>query len=358
MLICAVSFGALAQDKYTITGLVTDHSGQPVKSATVFISGSEKMTITDADGKFSLNNLSSGNYHVSVSMLGYASLTEAIMIQRKSVEVKFTLVIKSIVLNTVKIGSNRAWFRNYEVFKEQFLGQTQNGRQCEILNPEVLSFETNKGILAAEADDFLIIENKRLGYRIRYRLKYFSYNTQTQNLGYDGEASFAQLDAKAFPKNEWTKNRLDTYNGSMMHFLRATYANTALKQGFLTYRVLKEAKRYNTDASAYTEVSMDKRPIKFDTVVNIIDDSFISLAATHLYVLYDPSAARKINTTKDVAKLDVISLNRGSTLKFYLNQALLDNRGSYADYRTFLIKGDWSKLRIGDRLPFEYSPTP
>jgi hypothetical protein len=357
LLMCIIAIDVTAQNKYNITGIINDEKGQAVKSATVFISGSEKVTISDENGHFSIKNLPPGNYQLSVSMLGYALLTKPVMLQNKQVDITLTLQTKSIILNTVKIGGvNKAWDRNYYVFKEQFLGKTQNGLQCEILNPQVLSFGTNKDTLTAEAEDFLIIENKRLGYRIRYRLKYFSYNTKTQNLGYDGESSFEHLDAKAYPKNQWLDNRLETYNGSMMHFLRSAYNNTALKQGFLTYRVLKETRKFAMNASTYTEVGIDKRPIKFDTVVNIIDDSFISLAATHLYVIYNPSATAKIKTSLDVPKPDLITLDRGSTLKFYLNKAIIDSRGSYADYRTFLIKGEWSKLRIGDQLPFEYLP--
>ncbi|MFD2145033.1 carboxypeptidase-like regulatory domain-containing protein [Mucilaginibacter antarcticus] len=218
VLISVISFNAFSQNRYNITGIVKDETGKPVKSATVFISGSEKVTISAENGYFSLGNLLPGNYQVSVSMLGYASLTKPVMLQNKQVDITLTLATRSIVLSTVKVGSKGAWAKNYSVFKEQFLGQTQNGRQCIILNPEVLSFGTTNTTLNAEAEDFLIIENKRLGYRIRYRLKYFNYQVNSQNLGYDGEASFEQMDAKANPKNEWAQNRLEAYNGSLMHF--------------------------------------------------------------------------------------------------------------------------------------------
>lgn len=346
-----------AQKNLTINGTVEDGNHQPLKSATVFISGSEKMTMTDEKGRFTLTNLSPGNFQVSASMLGYSPLTEWVSVHGTSVVVNVVLETKSIVLSTVKIGSSRAWARNYEVFKDQFLGRTKNGLQCTIINPEVLSFGTTKSTLNAETDDFLIIENKRLGYRIRYRLKYFNYNTDTQNLGFDGEAGFEPLDNKADKNNKWEQNRLETYKGSMMHFLRSAYNNTALKQGFLTYTVFKETPRFTMLAAKYTEVNIDRRPIKFDTIATIIDDSFLALKAKQLYVVYDPSAAAAaIKKPYDKPKDYTLTLDKGSTLKFYLDKAIIDERGSYADYRTFLIKGDWSRIRIGDRLPFEYQP--
>jgi hypothetical protein len=345
-----------AQGDYSISGKITDEKGLPLKSATVFIAGSEKITMTDDYGGFILPKLNPGNFRLSVSMIGYAPVTAAVAIQTKSVKVNLTLNIQPIMLNTVKIGGNGNWAKNYAIFKEQFLGKTPNGRQCVILNPEVLSFMADKTALSAEADAFLIIENKRLGYRIKYRLKYFSYNFHSENTGYDGDASFEQLNATEDAKSKWPQNRLETYKGSMMHFLRSAYFNAALKEGFLTYRVISETTKYTLAAEKYTVVKIDKRPIKFDTVVNIIDDSFISLAAQHLYIIYDPVAAAAIKATRNEPKLYNFSLDRGSTLNFYLKEAIIDRRGSYADYRTFLIKGDWSKVRIGDQLPFEYQP--
>jgi hypothetical protein len=347
----------LAQGVYNISGKVVDNAGQPLKSATVFISGSEKITMTDDNGRFKLARLSPGNFHVSISMVGYTPVTEAVTIQDSSLQLTVALKIRPIQLNLVKVGGDGSWNRHYQIFKEQFLGLTPNGRQCVIINPEILSFGTSKGSLTAEADDFLIIENKRLGYRIKFRLKYFSFNTHTLNLGYDGDASFEELNTTSKLQTDWRKNRLEAYKGSMMHFLRSVYSNTALKEGFLTYSVTSEATRCTYAAEKYTEVGIDRRPIKFDTVVNVLDDSFISLAAKHLYVVYDPEKA--ITALKNLRKEPRISkftLDKGSTLKFYLNQAIIDSRGSYADYRTFFIKGGWMNLRIGDQLPFEYRP--
>ncbi|NNU34479.1 hypothetical protein HK413_10800 [Mucilaginibacter sp. S1162] len=46
--------------------------------------------------------------------------------------------------------------------------------------------------------------------------------------------------------------------------------------------------------------------------------------------------------------------NKGSILNLFLDKAIVDRKGSYTDYRTFLIQGNWGRRRIGDQLPFEY----
>jgi hypothetical protein len=47
-----INFNAFAQDRYSVSGIVTDESGAIQKGATVFISGSQKITSTDDNGRF------------------------------------------------------------------------------------------------------------------------------------------------------------------------------------------------------------------------------------------------------------------------------------------------------------------
>lgn len=352
-----VSNKLLAQGYYTVSGIVLDDNGSPAKSATVFISGSEKITMTNDNGMFIFNKIDPGNYQLSVHMLGYYPITQAVALKAKSVTVSFSLKLKSNILNEVLIGGTNDWAKNYAIFKEQFLGTSANARNCVIVNPKVLNFTTKKGTLTADADDFLVIENKRLGYRVKYLLKYFSYNSDFDRTGYDGDASFEELDGATEAKNQWAQYRLETYKGSMMHFLRAVYLNTVLKEGFLTYGLYKDTTRKTRLGESVTVVGIKTHPVKFDTLVSVIDTSFVSFRFNHLYATYDPAGAATVLAKRDLPMKKVFVLtDQGSTIKLYLNEAIIDRRGSYADYRTFLIKGDWSRRRIGDQLPFEYQP--
>jgi hypothetical protein len=47
---------------------------------------------------------------------------------------------------------------------------------------------------------------------------------------------------------------------------------------------------------------------------------------------------------------------QGSIMTLFLENAILDKKGSYVDYRSFYIQGFWGKKRLGDQLPFEYQP--
>ncbi|MFD2145030.1 hypothetical protein [Mucilaginibacter antarcticus] len=101
----------------------------------------------------------------------------------------------------------------------------------------MINFTTKNDILIADADDFLVIENKPLGYRIRYMLKNFGYNKTTDIVLYEGETSFEQLPGTDKMKKEWASNRLKTYKGSVMHFLRSVYRNRVSQEGFIVNKL-------------------------------------------------------------------------------------------------------------------------
>ena len=54
-LICVLlSFSAIAQKRLTVTGVVSDENGAPLTGAGVMIEGTLKGTVTDIDGKYSI----------------------------------------------------------------------------------------------------------------------------------------------------------------------------------------------------------------------------------------------------------------------------------------------------------------
>ncbi|MBC7401359.1 MAG: carboxypeptidase regulatory-like domain-containing protein, partial [Mucilaginibacter sp.] len=287
-----------------------------------------------------------------------------IIIKNASLSTEMRLQPKAISLDEVVIGSQRAWDNNLEIFKQQFLGWSRNGNHCVILNPKVVHFTTKKNLLMANADEFLIIENKRLGYRIRYLLQDFGYNSSNRTTLYHGEFSFEELNGTDAQKKEWEKNRADTYKGSFKHFLRSVYANNVLENGFITKWVYGYGKLNSletlTDSDKLVVINM---PVKFDTLITAIDSNFISLKFKQLYIAYDPKQAlayRRLATDKDrktvIQEKTVIFDHDASLLKLSTPQAVIDSRGNYTDYRSFFIKGYWANARMGEELPVEYVP--
>ncbi len=75
---------ANAQVAGTLSGKVTDVSGEPVVGASIFLNGTEKGTITDENGQYLLSEIIPGSYNLTVSYLGFETQT------------KFNILVKSI----------------------------------------------------------------------------------------------------------------------------------------------------------------------------------------------------------------------------------------------------------------------
>ncbi|HEY9533633.1 MAG TPA: carboxypeptidase-like regulatory domain-containing protein [Mucilaginibacter sp.] len=358
-----IFFAALAHAQVflPVTGTVVDEKGDLVKGATVFISGSLFKTVTDDKGGFSINSLTAGSYQLVVKMMGYAIFDRNIILQDKPIQVNIPLIIKPIALSEVTIGPGDAWDSYYVLFKGQFLGTSRFADGCEILNPKVLSFNYNKkkGILTAEADDFILIENKRLGYHIRYLLRDFQFTVNGNTAIFDGDALFDEMEGSKGRRAAWARNRYDAYKGSFMHFLRAVYANNTLKEGFIANSLLKGFLKADGDVDV-PMVTIDTRPVRFDTIVKRVDTIFQSLKTNQLYVTYDPKKAAAIKNDIRTATLKDIKLDNNGTestmVKLPFKQAIIDRRGNYTNYRAFFIHGDMASRRVGDKLPFDYEP--
>jgi hypothetical protein len=355
--------GVFAQAQYDVSGTVTNEKGEPLKGATVFISGSELVTPTDEDGRFKFKGVLQGAFQVSVHMLGYAPLTQNIFVQNTALNIRMRLEPKATTLDEVKIGRKSAWNKNYNLFKENFLGTSANAAHCDIINPEIINFSTQKGVLLAEADDFLIIKNNRLGYRIHYLLKDFSYTGKDNLALYHGDFSFEELDGTEADKEKWAKNRAETYQGSFRHFLRSVYTNSTYENGFITRPLYGSAVyTYSTVNGLITRnkrvegVIIADRPVKFDSLVAAFSNNLISFKFKQLYITYDPRKSAGFKDKKNDSKIIVPFEKNTSTLRLTTPQSLIDQKGSYADYRDFYIRGNWAIARVGDQLPVDYQP--
>jgi hypothetical protein len=359
----AILFAALvhAQVFIPVTGTVIDENADPVKGATVFISNSQFHTVTDEKGDFQINSLTAGSYDLVVQMMGYAVYTHSVVLQTKTVDINAALTVKPIALAEVTIGTGDVWGGYFNLFKAQFLGTSRFADGCEILNPKVLSFNYNKkkGMLTAEADDFILIDNKRLGYHIRYLLRDFQFTVNGNTAIFDGDALFDEMEGSKGTRHDWARNRYDAYKGSFMHFLRSVYANNTLKEGFIANPLFKGFLKADGDFDV-PFVTIDTRPLKFDTIVNKVDTGFVSLKTNQIYVTYDPKKAANIKNNLSAPVLKDIRLDNNGTeatmVKLPFKQALIDRKGNYVNYRAFFIHGDMASRRIGDKLPFDYEP--
>jgi len=100
------SLSAQAQTVHTISGYVYDEQGLTLPGATVQIDALDRGSITDQAGRFTLAGIPSGTHVLSVSYLGFQTVTREVAVS-EDVSIEFTLVPGIIQGDEVLVISER-----------------------------------------------------------------------------------------------------------------------------------------------------------------------------------------------------------------------------------------------------------
>lgn len=399
LLIVYTSFPSSAQNSFSITGIVKDQK-ESLPGAGVYLSGYKVSTVADAEGKFKINNLRPGNYDLMVQMVGYLPYSKNVIISDKSVQVELTLKESTTVLNEVVIRADPNRAKYIKQFKEFFIGTTPNAAQCKILNPQVLNidYDVTKSTLTIKTSEFLIVENRALGYRLKYMLDNFEYNSRTRIIYFSGHPFFEELKASGAKLKKYIDKRETAYYGSSQHFFRSLYAGKVNEQGFILNRMIKipNPNRY-PDSIIHKNLVRLKTPPKSTVIskgnmlrdsamiafwikqqdmpqyVDYLDRKEISAASlvstfNQNLKLLNCSGALAISYTKEKETLaysktgfwvfrpldipdyeiSVANLTQ-NTVRFYEN-------GSIYDSRAMLYEGFWAYEKVADMVPMDYVP--
>jgi len=239
------SFYSSSSAQQSLNGQVLDaEKKQPVASANVYLANSSVGTITDEKGNFLIKNFPAGRYDLVVSCIGY--VTQVITVSAAQLPPILTVMLKPAVNElqevVVEPYEKNGWEKWGSFFMENFIGTHAFASDCKFRNPEAVKFRMSKkrNTLRAIANEQLIIENKALGYILKYDLVNFEYNFTTKVLLYQGYPLFEEMDAKrSGQERRWNRNREDVYGGSVMHFMRSLYRNKLLEEHFEVRRIFK-----------------------------------------------------------------------------------------------------------------------
>ncbi|WP_153796726.1 carboxypeptidase-like regulatory domain-containing protein [Foetidibacter luteolus] len=397
-LFCLVCCAAPAQ---ALTGKVLDKETQKViAGASVFISNTGYGTVSANDGSFSFSKLPPGEFDLVVSVIGYETFVVHITAPQKQLLVQ--LQPKANELQDVVVSSYEkdGWQKWGGFFLESFIGESAYARQCKIKNYKTIKFRysSSKNYLTAHAMEPLIIENKALGYELKYEMVEFSYDFKSHYLLYVGYPLFIEMEGSASRRKKWEKNRKDVYTGSVMHFMRAIYRNKVPENGFEMRRlekiVNKEKQRVKgiydyyvrivTDADGnksvtndidhftskdslrYYEKIMRQEDVKTVLHPQLVEADSIAYAEDsitaglyfkdHLLVTY-PSKQEapeyyvgKLGRRKDPYVTSTIVLVNG-------NPVSIQSNGSYYNPVEVMTSGYWGwSEKIATTLPFDYEP--
>jgi hypothetical protein len=244
---CFIVLNYCTYAQFDIKGIVyEDSTHKPIYAASVFLSNTSFGTITDSKGNFTLKILRQGTYTLVVSSVGYATSSRIISINNSNVFLSILLKQKINQLNDVVITDNRIkevaeddWLKYGNFFLDNFLGTSKEARQCILKNRSVIKFifSEKKNELTASANAPLIIENKALGYSIKYQLEDFTYRYNSKYLSFTGYALFNEMDGNVRKQFYWQQQRKELYKLSIMRFIRALYANKLAENNYMVYRL-------------------------------------------------------------------------------------------------------------------------
>ncbi len=343
----------------TLTGVVTDaETGEPLPGANVFIAGSLRGTSTSRDGSYRLEGVPVGAMRLFASMIGYEPQARDMLLRTETARtIDFVLTPSVYELEGIAVEgkADRRWTRQFEQFRDLFIGKTPNASETEITNLYVLDFDGSGGELVASAQKPLEIENRALGYRIQYFLEDFSATRHRTK--YDGEPLYEELEPSSEEEaKRWDRNRRKAFIGSFRHFLLALIAGRTEEQGFKTYARMEfvdPAAAQIGGPAAGTRFPIDPSSMfrpgssPHDYVLDF--DGFVEIAFTG--ELEDTSYFEwsKQPRRKPRYQTSWIRLERGPTT-FDWKGDVLDPYGvTYYGYLAF--------ERVADEVPREYRPS-
>ena len=351
IVLLGLCFTGIAQDnQFVVSGKVMDSANQQLLSgASVFCQNTTLGTISNAEGRFSLK-LPNGGYDLIVSYTGYESRvirisnteTEPLQIQLKQKDKSLQEVA---VVSSSEVADGLAKYGQF--FTDNFIGNTGNGVQCKIQNPEALQFFFSKkrNRLKVKAKEDLIIINNALGYKIKFQLDSFAHEYNNSVSVYTGFPFFEELPGTEDQKTAWKKNRLKAYNGSRLHFVRSWYQQNLTAEGF----AIEQVDPYSTNLKT-TEI---ENP--YDTLLfKVQEDKDIEINYNgKLRVIFKKALpdARYLAESKLPSylksQISILEVNDG----FVIQQ-----NGYFYDQNDVTNIGYWSWLKLGDALPYDYKP--
>ena len=361
---------------FQISGQVTDmDSHLPLANASIFLSNSSIGTISDDGGKYRLS-LKPGQYELIVKVLGYRPFIRIVNVTDRSQEINAALKPAVFELKEVVIGLASDWKKNYEMFRREFLGNSENALQCKIVNPKVLSFRYDKKnqVLRASADEFLVIENKALGYRLKYLLIDFVRDYRKGTLFWTGKPLFEDITTGERSRRKAGQRRVETYLGSTMHFYRSLAQGKTLENKFRMYGLLRETFRVDSagglvrinnslgiDKNFWAPDSSVSLPGKIKVFQKLIDDT-IAVSPPNsqgvsslffknaLYVVYKGRRDNNLPTTyrpREVGNYPVSVINR-------VDEIVFDKNGLLLNPKAVVYEGAWIE-RIPELLPSDFA---
>jgi hypothetical protein len=357
LIFCLVFSSAhiFSQTHYTVSGIVVDKNTRAaLPGASVFAQNTTFGVATNGEGKFNLK-IPNGGYELVITFTGYE--TESIRISNATAAEK-DLVIevrpKGKSLGEVSIvASNEVadgWQKYGQFFTENFIGKTQYSRQVTIKNPEVLKFYFSKkrNRLKVMATEPLQVVNNALGYNIKFAIDSFTYEYNNNFSQFIGYPLFEEMQGTQSQQTIWQQNRMKTYKGSQLHFMRSLYNKTLAADGFEVQFLIKNKGEENAIALKNMYGALNYLKDDSTNTVEFVPNQ------PEMIVIYD----------KEKPEPDYFDFDAAAKKKFQVStmtvaegeSIIIEQNGYYFNQADLTTNGYWAFKKVGDMLPYDFVP--
>ena len=220
----------------TISGRITDaEDKEPIPGVSVFIANTTFGTATDLDGDYRLQIPREGSYMLTISHVGYQSVS--MDIEPGNTSIKFDVALQSVELDELNV-VKRIRFRQSDInlFWKTILGKSPSRRTIQATNPEAVYYYYNPEtrILKVLCREPLQIINHETGYHIQYYLENFTHDYNTDVTEWNYQPKFTELVSEnEQQKNNWEKKRKEAYDVSLTKFIKSLYHNSLQEDGYV-----------------------------------------------------------------------------------------------------------------------------
>ena len=313
-----------------IKGTILDkETKSPITYATIYFEGTSVASFTNGKGNFVLDIKNINSMPLTISALGYYSMTLDNFSPEKVVLVY--LSPKIFKLNEISVtvrGNPKIRKQNLEIFRREFLGRTENAKECQILNEDDIRFiiSANKDTLKAFSIKPIIVNNKGLGYNITYFMDNFEYIKSESVNHLVGKALFNKDTTSLLDENiELRRNY--AYFGSRMNFFRSLWLKELKLAGFT---VKNKTRTFTDNELVRYQVNLDTNRVK-------------------KYIYYS-------NTLPVILTITFEPVKAESGMELSQNNIYFDKDGYYKG-RGIIWHGEMAKEGIADLLPYDFQPT-
>ncbi len=313
----------------TLVGRVIDNvSQEPVETVAVYFDNTTIGTTTNENGEFSIAYTDAVQSTLVISYLGYEKVFITDYRNRNNVTIELTEATNSLDEVYIEYDDGLTRRQKLRLFRKEFLGTSEFGKSCKILNEDdlILKYDKMSKSLYASSKVPLRILNKALQYEVAFDIidfeviyRYIDLNTRTftaNSVSYFGTNFYKNL--KDSKEKKTIKNRASAYKGSVQHFMRSLFNENIREEGYAIYHDKFRVEEWD-----------------YFTIEPVIDSDF-----------------KKVTLSDKVSIL--FNKKAQSELVQDISEFFVDTYGNYTPIIGLYFGGAMGSQRVGDTVPSDY----